>query len=208
MKKNKLILFDWGNIVESHMTGYTVSNAWKDLFKEFGYTNGNIKKISSYNLSAIPTIEEFEEKFNQIKKDFNLKVDFNNFVDKYNYYFNKVSYYEDVRDYEISLRNKCFIGILSNLCILDKNRLDRQVGLKNYDYAFLSFELACKKPSIEIYEKVQKQLPFNKGDILFIDDALENINVAKNYGWNAFQTTGLELEKIKKACEDFINIDS
>lgn len=27
MKKNKLILFDWGNIVESHTTGYTVYDA-------------------------------------------------------------------------------------------------------------------------------------------------------------------------------------
>lgn len=32
MKKNKLILFDWGNIVESHQTGYTVYDAWNDLF--------------------------------------------------------------------------------------------------------------------------------------------------------------------------------
>lgn len=37
MKKNKLILFDWGNIVESHLTGYTVHMAFNDLFKELGY---------------------------------------------------------------------------------------------------------------------------------------------------------------------------
>ena len=35
--KNKLILFDWGNIVESHTTGYSCRNAWNDLFQECGY---------------------------------------------------------------------------------------------------------------------------------------------------------------------------
>ena len=31
--KNKLILFDWGNIVESHQTGYTCYNGWNDLIE-------------------------------------------------------------------------------------------------------------------------------------------------------------------------------
>lgn len=32
--KNKLILFDWGNIVESHTTGYSCLDAWDDLFEK------------------------------------------------------------------------------------------------------------------------------------------------------------------------------
>ncbi len=207
MKKNKLILFDWGNIVESHTTGYTVYDAFNDLFEELGYeSDGKIfNNLSKYHLSDISNIEEFEETFNRIKKEFKLSGDFDNFVNRYNYYFDKISYYEDVRDYEISLKNRCYIGILSNLDILDKKRLDKQVGLSNYDYVFLSFELKCKKPNIEIYKKIQSQIPFEPSDILFIDDSSDNIEIADKYGWNTIQATGLELEKIKKACEDFIN---
>ena len=37
MKKNKLILFDWGNIVESYTTGYTIHDAFDDLFRIVRY---------------------------------------------------------------------------------------------------------------------------------------------------------------------------
>lgn len=205
MKKNKLILFDWGNIVESHTTGYTVYDAFDDLFKDLGYKNKKVyDKLSKYHLSKIPTKKEFEITFNNIKKEFNLRGDFKNFIDRYNYYFDKILYYKNVRDYEISLRDKCYIGILSNLTILDRKRLDKQVGLKNYDYVFLSFEMGLKKPDMEIYNKVQLEIPFAKSDVLFIDDRLDNVESAKEYGWNVEQATGLELEKIKKSCEEFI----
>lgn len=205
MKKNKLILFDWGNIVESHKTGYTIYNAFEDLFKELGYNGGNVfYKLGKYNLSIIPTLEDFEKTYNYIKKDFNLLGDLQQFIDRYLYFTDKISYYKDVRDFEVSLKEKCYIGILSNLVFLDKKRLNDQVGLDNYDYIFLSFEMECKKPNIDIYEKVQEQLSFDKQDILFIDDRKDNIETAKNFGWNGLQATGLELDKIIKECEVFL----
>lgn len=142
MKKNKLILFDWGNIVESHKTGYTICNAFEDLFKELGYNGSNVfYKLGKYNLSVIPTLEDFEKTYNCIKKDFNLLGDLQQFIDRYLYFTDKISYYKDVRDFEVSLKEKCYIGILSNLVFLDKKRLNDQVGLDNYDYIFLSFEM-------------------------------------------------------------------
>ena len=57
--------------------------------------------------------------------------------------------------------------------------------------------MSCKKPSREIYEKVIGKIPFNSEDILFIDDRQDNIDMAKEFGWNTLQATGLELEKMK-----------
>ncbi len=65
----------------------------------------------------------------------------------------------------------------------------------------------CKKPSREIYEKVIEKIPFNSEDILFIDDKQDNIDMAKKFGWNTLKATGLELEKIKDCCENFIKGD-
>lgn len=209
MKKNKLILFDWGNIVEivSNTEGkYSCRQAFQDLFKACGYKGDKeiFTNLSHYKVSSIPNVEEFEKAFNEMKIEFNLNVDFKKFVELYDFYFDKIDYYKDVRDYEVSLKDKCYIGIFSNLTIFDKKRLDKEVGLDNYDYIFLSFEFADKKPNESIFIEVSKKIPFNSNDILFIDDREDNIEMAKSIGWNTLQATGLELDKIKEVCDKFI----
>ncbi len=201
MKKNKLILFDWGGIVEDNHEWY---GEYQKIFHECGY-DGELE-LSKYRMSAIPNKEEFRKVYdNQIKKDYNLNVDFEVFIEKFIKGLDPTPYYKEVVEYEHSLKDKCYIGILSNLAIFDKDRLERQVGLSNYDYVFLSFEFASKKPEKEIFEMVQERLPFDKQDILFIDDRKDNIEVAKEFGWNTCNATGLELDKIKEACESFID---
>jgi len=204
---NKLILFDWGNIVESHTSGFSCKDAFEELFKECGYIGDEVvfNSLSKYEITAIHTYEEFKNTFQDMKKEFGLKVEFEEFAKKYEEIFDKIDMYEDVRDYEISLNDKCYIGIFSNLTIFDKKRLDKQVGLKNYDYVFLSFEMGCRKPDIIIFEKIQSKIPFRKEDILFIDDKEKNIKAAKEFGWNTLCATGLELDRIKDVCNSFIN---
>ena len=76
--KNKLILFDWGNIVESFTTGYTLGDAFKDLFKDLGYKKDDILiRIRKYMLTSISTMEQLENCYNEIKKELNLDKDFN-----------------------------------------------------------------------------------------------------------------------------------
>jgi putative hydrolase of the HAD superfamily len=203
MKKNKLILFDWGGIVEDN-SGWL--SFFQLLFKDCGY-EGKLEysNFKDYKLSSLPTKEEFEMTYNEMKKDYNFNVDFDFFCRRYKELFDTSVYYQDVVDYEHSLRDKCYIGVLSNLAICDRERINKQLSLDKYDYVFLSYELACRKPDLEIYEKVQEQLPFDKKDILFIDDRTDNIIMAEKFGWNAFKATGLELDKIKEVCENFIN---
>ena len=64
--------------------------------------------------------------------------------------------------------------------------------------------MGLKKPDKNLYEKIQNNLPFKPKDILFIDDRIENVEMAKQMGWNAFQTTGLQLDDIKRVCDDFL----
>ena len=206
MKKNKLILFDWGNIVSSHMTGYTVYDAWNDLFKACGYEGYDniLPEMGRYNICTIPNISEFEKVFNEISNDYNFNKSYDEFIKLYREIFDKIDYYKDVAKYEVSLNDRCYIGILSDLTLFDKERLDKQVRLSNYDYVFLSFELGMKKPFIETFKMVQSKLPFKSDNILFIDDRIDNIESASKIGWNVFHTTGLELDRIKEICEEFL----
>ena len=174
---------------------------WNPKMKEYIYNS----RDDIYIIDLQKTVEKLEEAYNEIKDELNLKASYNEFLNKYDYYLNKIDYYKDVRDYEISLKDRCSIGILSNLLIIDKDRLNKQVGLENYDYVFLSYEFGLRKPDIRIYEKVQEQLPFKKENILFIDDNIKNVEAAKAFGWNAEVAKGTELDKIKKICNDFLS---
>ncbi len=205
--KDKIILFDWGNIVESHTTGYTCFNAFNDVFYECGYKGEEsiLNKLSKFRLSSIKNMEEFELTYNKMAKEFSLNKTFEEFLIIDKKIFDKIDYYKEVADFEVSLKDKCFIGIFSNLTILDKERLNKQVNLANYDYVFLSFEMGLKKPEMDIYEKVQNELPFKGKNILFIDDRKDNIEAASKMGWETLQATGLELDKIKHKCEEFLN---
>ena len=207
--KKKLILFDWGNIVDSHTTGYTCYDAYNDLFNECGYKGEETiyNVLGKYNLSCIKTNEEFSKTYKLMAKEFNLNKSYDEFVKIYKRVFSRIDYYKKVADYEISLKDKCYIGILSDLNIFDKERLDKQVNLPLYDYVFLSYEMGLKKPGIEIFNAVQKQLPFTPNNILFIDDRKDNIESAKKIGWNTCHATGLELDKIKSSVDKFLSIE-
>lgn len=207
--KNKLILFDWGNIVASYTTGYTCADAWKDLFKACGYMGDKqiFNNLSKYKFSRLKDIKELEETYKQLAIDFELNTTFEEYCTLYKKYFNKVDSYQEVADYEVSLRDRCSIGIFSNLNILDEEIISKHLDIPKYDYVFLSFKMGLRKPEKEIYEKVQNELPFERKNILFIDDKKDNIEAASKFGWNTFQATGLELDKIKQKCEEFLKED-
>lgn len=126
----------------------------------------------------IPTIADFEEVYNQIANDYNLNTTYGEFIHLYKKIFDKIDYYKDVAEYEKSLKDKCYIGILSNLTVFDKERLNKQVDLSKYDYVFLSFEMNCKKTEKVIYEKVNENISFNPEDILF-KNMLKLVKISK-----------------------------
>lgn len=153
----------------------------------------------TYNINL-----EEDKWFEKIKQEFNLKCNSEEF---YNYYikeFDKIEYYKNVVEYAHSLKNKCKIAILSNLESLDKQRLDKQVDLKQFDYVWLSCELNTRKPKDKIYEIVENDCKIEPNNILFIDDSKENIEMAKSRGWNTCLATGHELNRIKEKINELI----
>lgn len=143
--------------------------------------------------------------FERIKKEFNLTCDMDEFIKIYYEQGSKVKYYSKVVEFAHHLKSKCKVGILSNLMLLDRKRIDSQVMLDKFDYIWLSFEMGCKKPSNEIYQKVEEKCKMNPEQILFIDDTLENILAAKKRGWQTIQATGYAFEKIKKGVHQFLD---
>ena len=207
MKQNKLILFDWGGIVESHFDGYGTDKAFNDMFKSVGYKEdiSIFGILPNYNIMTIDTYEEFGKIYDDLKEKLHLTADYETFLKIHKEIGDKIYYYKDVVEYEHSLKDKCYIGILSNIPVIEKSRMNKQVDLSYYDYTFLSYEIGLKKPDIKLYEYIMNQTGFDAKDILFIDDQQVNLEAAASLGWNTFLGNGKELDSIKKACEKFLN---
>ena len=209
--KNKIVIFDWGGVIESHKEGeYSIDRAIINLIKHFNSNEDEATIVERYHAQSVEDTTyhiylENDRWFEKIKKEFNLKCNSDEFYDYYIKEFDKIDYYKDVVEFAHSLKDKCKIAILSNLGSLDKQRLDKQVDLKVFDYVWLSFELNCRKPKEKIYEIVEKDCKIEPKNILFIDDSKENIEVAKSRGWNTCLATGHELDKIKDSISEFLN---
>ena len=215
--KDKIVIFDWGGIVESHKKGEnnyfeTIVRIIKSLNSDFNNKEEILKLWGRclYNeenmiLSTLNNVEDFSNWYIRLKNTFKLKCDFNTFNKIYQKEFEKVDYYKDVIELEYNTKTKCKIGILSNLIFIDKDRLDKQVALSKYDYVWLSFEIGAVKPNNKVYEIVEKECNIKPKNILFIDDEEKNILTATSRGWNTCNCFGYEIEKIKSAIDNFLN---
>lgn len=212
---DKVVIFDWGGIVESHENNkQDLKEAKVRLIKRFTnalsdeeildrWTDRTSKGIQ---IGATNNEEDIKDWVNLIQENMNISVPFEEFKRLYEEELSSVKYYKNVVEYAHSLKERCKIAILSNLMSFDKKRIDKHYDLSKFDYVYLSFELGMRKPDREIYEYVLNDLKISPKNILFIDDDTNNILTAKEYGWNTCQAFGYELDKIKLAVEQFLTI--
>ncbi len=215
---NKIVIFDWGGVIESHSDGeYNVNSAIMNIIKHFSsveeiditsiykfYKRDEFgKEINQYN-----TIEDIRKWFNRLKIGFNFSdnCSFEEFCKVYLEEFAKVYYYKDVVSLAHSLKAYSKIGVLSNLGYLDKERINNQVNLKKFDYVWLSFDIGYSKPDEKIYEFVERDCKISPNNILFIDDSEENIITAKKRGWNVCLADGHKIDKMKESICGFLDL--
>lgn len=214
--ENKIVIFDWGGIVESHKKSEnnyfeTIVRIIKSLNSDFNNKEEILKlwgkclyDENGVSISTLNNVNDFNNWYSRFKNTFKLKCDLETFNKVYQKEFKKVDYYKDVAELEHSTKTRCKIGILSDLMFLDKERLNKQVDLNKYDYVWLSFEIGEVKPNDKVYEIVEKECKIEPKNILFIDDKKENTISAKNRGWNTCNCFGYEIEKIKEEIEKFL----
>lgn len=204
--KNKIVIFDWGGIIESHREGeYSLNTAITNFIKHFNNKVNENNLIERYFDVCTGQVKEGNKEdtwFNKIRIEFDLQCNEDEFYEEE---FNRIEYYKDVVEYTHSLKSKCKIGILSNLGKVDIARLDKQVDLKVFDYVWLSCELKCSKPNEKVYKIVEKDCSISPNNILFIDDVQKNLEPAKERGWKTCNAYGYELNKIRNSVEKFIN---
>ncbi len=210
---NKVVIFDWGGIVESHEYDMKDLNDAKiRMIKRIDSSLSDEEILSKWvnktpdgvNIGTVSDLKEVKRYVEFLQKSLGINISYEDFVNLYEEEFKVVKYYKDVVDYAHSLKSRCKIAILSNLMYFDKKRINDQYDLSKFDYVYLSFEIGMRKPDEKIYKYVLDDLKVKPEDILFIDDDYQNILAAKKCGWNTCLAFGYELDKIKKSVDDFL----
>lgn len=206
MKEDKLIILDWGGVIESHRdTEYSLNVAILSFIRRYHPGMSSKEILDKWNacledeqgrsIAIIGNLEEAKKWLVRIRDTFCIKEGIDELMIAYEEEFSKIDYYQDVVSLAHSLRGKCKIAILSNLSFFDKKRLDKQVSLNLFDYVFLSFELGHAKPNPEIYQIVEQRCGCRPA---------RNLIPARERGWHTHQACGYQIEQIRDAISSFL----
>jgi HAD superfamily hydrolase (TIGR01509 family) len=165
------------------------SNISRNMIKGF-YRRASLGQISSKSFWEYLEVNKNLE--NEYLKNFELTEELIPFLEKSKAVFDKVlCLSNDVSEWSKKLR--------SNFKLIDY-----------FDDWFISGDLKCRKPSLEIYYKLlSKQKEISPKEIIFIDDKEENLIPAKDIGFQVFLFTGnySQNENYKKVRSDIPEID-
>lgn len=210
---NKLVLFDWGGVVTNHendLSDYkdaryrTIKHFNEDITYDIVNSNWISVNEKNINIDSFTNERDLMDWFELLKKRIGFECTYDEFKKAYKSEFSKINYYVDVVSFANNLWKKCKTGILSNLSMLEGDRIASQFDFSKFDYIFLSYEIGLVKPDPMIFKYVLDKTNMDAKDILFIDDNGDNIKVAKDLGFNTCLATGKDLDYIKKCVYDFL----
>jgi len=206
-KNNKLILFDWGHVIQDgDSMEFTIDEARKKVCVDMQPVDFS-KLLEIFELDEFWTLSgnEFEDFVNGKLKEAGSKCNFENFKKSYLFHNEKVPYFEKTIQLinQLLCSNFC-LGVLSNINDLDIIQFGEHLDLDKFEYLFFSALLGVEKPNEKIYDIVLNKTNKLPNDILFIDDRVDNIEVAKKKGFRTCLATGREVDKIEKEIMNFI----
>jgi glucose-1-phosphatase len=182
----KLFVFDLGNVilpfehrqiaVKLHETSriqdrFTPDDLFKFLFdRDRGLVN-------PYEEGLMSSVDFFA----RLRERYKLELEFDEFKDIWNIIFQEDL---EVNNAILYLKNKGYpIFLLSNTNELHFSYIqERYPIVHSMDEWILSYEVGAKKPNQKIYDSIFKRTDVERNEVLYIDDMLEYVEVAKNYG--------------------------
>lgn len=102
-------------------------------------------------------------------------------------------------EYIQQLRKSMPVHLLSNTNALHaevfnrmiQRRYQKQSVHQLFERTYLSHEVGMRKPGVEIFERVTKDLKLDPAEICFVDDLEKNVEGARGAGWHALQLNNI-----------------
>lgn len=189
--KIKALLIDFGGVLYDIDPSQTVSELSK-----IAASDSDFNKLKQYNYSTMPFMAEYEK--GNITTD-----EFRNAMakllaippsDRIDYAWNStlVGLKSNIDKVVNELAEQYPLYLLSNTNELHYNYFaeESDVILNKFAHCYYSYKLKMHKPDVNIFKFVLDDLALDAGNILFIDDVIDNIEAAASLGINVYHVNG------------------
>jgi len=187
----RLVLFDIGGVIINWQDSWL----YHQVAQKFGIDETKLSKECENEISRLHSGEIQESEF---WKTIGGRIDSEELMTNNTSFFYEIFKKEIKLNFEVlslakKIKKKGFkIGVLSNL-EKSTNLVLNELGImEDFEFQFLSHKIGFAKPNKRIFEYVIRKIPFEKNEIIFIDDKLSNVNVAKTLGINAIQYSNVK----------------
>jgi HAD superfamily hydrolase (TIGR01509 family) len=206
MNKIKYVYFDLGGVVILDFSG---TNNWKELKNELGFFGEKEKEFDElwdrYHSDFVLGKKEvdFLLPLFREKTEVNIPTDYSLLV---NGFVNRFEANEGIRSVIETINKDSRIGLLTNAYtgMLDAVKKRGILPKIKWDNIIDSSVAGLRKPDEKIYQLAEKVAGVKGGEILFIDNTLENLNAAKDFcGWQTFYYDLSSIEESDKKLPDF-----
>jgi FMN phosphatase YigB (HAD superfamily) len=181
----EVIFFDLGNVIlpfnhyqiAEKLSRFAQRKEFQDPQKIFSYLfDFQRGVINDFDVGKV-TPPNF---FQSIKRHLDLSISFEEFIPVWNDIFAED---REVSQIILFLKGRWRLGLLSNTDPLHFNYILSKFPLMTaFDKWILSYEVGCKKPAIEIFQKAMAWASVKPQKILFIDDIKTHVDVAISLG--------------------------
>ena len=203
----KVLLFDLGGVVIDIDPKIAISELKKisseaaTEFKEMDYRYETFNSDLSRFFNAYEKGEISDQSFRDgLRSAGKFDLDDEKIDEIWNLVIVKIHF--DILELILKLKRKYLIMILSNTNSIHKIFFDKlcvdlhgKTFEKLFDNVFYSFELKCRKPDKEIYDKVVAESKYLPSEIIFFDDIKENLVECNKMGMSTYHVKStLELK--------------
>ncbi len=190
MAKISCILFDLGGVIVYWHNKWLIN----EVCIRFEL---NLEETTKVFQETIPSLSSGKIQELQFWKEIGKKINSKSLVNLdeslYDSIFRKYARInEPVVQLSHQLKHKGFsLGLLSNTEVITYSIVEEMTSMNHFDYKFLSYKIGYTKPDKRIFHHVLANLPFEKTELLFIDDILSNVEAAISEGINSIQFSSL-----------------
>lgn len=208
---DKLIIFDWGGVIECHHgKGRTADESWIAVMRRLGAADSDrsiFKNIYltgyAFDIHKICDPFVFEEFAAQLCASSGISFPgLQEFFSAYDAEFNKTDYYPYIIELIQSLRGQCQIGLLSNILLPDKKRIESRIPFSAFNYMWLSTDFGMTKP--ELLALAENNSGISPQNILLVDNNPAYTSAGFSRGWNVHLVRESRINEIPTAVVNFL----